>query len=158
MSRLVVVTQSPRIILPQQWMLHQLPLVRPMIPKCCVHESSTWMVAENRESLIKEADMVIACGSQGSHGPDSIDDLSDFSIDAVIAEFQSYAPSLYAFFQQFGHTHRNSSDTSLPVEEMKALMALCTLMNARSNRFKGLQLLLSMMFIARATNKQVKLF
>ena len=119
---------------------------------------SKLMVAENRESLIKEADLVIACGSQGSHGPDSIDDLSDFSIDAVIAEFQSYAPSLYAFFQQLGHTHRNSSDTSLPVEEMKALMASCTLMNARSNRFKGLQLLLSMMLIARATNKQVKLF
>ena len=116
------------------------------------------MEAEGHQSLIKEADMVIACGNQSSHGPDNIDDLSEFTIDAVISEFQSYAPSLYAFFQQLGHTSRNPSETSLPVEEMKALMALCTLMNARSNRFKGLQLLLSMMLIARATNKQVHLF
>ena len=118
---------------------------------------SKLMVAENCESLIKEADMVVACGSQSSHGPECIDDLSNFSIDAVIAEFQSYAPLFCAFFQQLGHTHCNSSNTSLPVEEMKALMALCTLMNARSNRFKGLQFL-SMMRIGRATNKQAELF
>ena len=97
--------------------------------------------------------MVIACGNQSSHGPDNIDDLSDFTIDAIIFEFQHYAPSLYAFLQQLGHTSCNPCETSLPVEEMKALMALCTLMNTRSNRFKGLQLL-----IARATNKQVYLF
>ena len=48
--------------------------------------------------------------------------------------------SLYALFQQLGHTSRNLSETSLPVEGMKALMALCTLMNARSNTFKSLQL------------------
>ena len=42
-------------------------------------------------NLVKEADMVIACGNQSSHGPDNIDELSDFSIDAVIAEVQSYA-------------------------------------------------------------------
>ena len=116
---------------------------------------SKLMEAEKHQNLVKEADMVIACGNQSSHGPDNIDKLSDFSIDAVIAEFQSYAPSLYAFFQQLGHTSHNPSEISLPVEQMKALMALCTLMNARSNRFKGLQLLLSMMLVARATNKQV---
>ena len=120
------------------------------------HLESQLMEAKNHQSLIKEADMVLACGNRSSHGPDSINDLSDFSIDAIVSEFQSYAPSLYALFQQLGHTSRNPSETSLPVEEMKALMALCTLMNARSNRFKGLQLPLSMMLIARATNKQVK--
>ena len=116
---------------------------------------SKLMEAENHQGFIKEADMVIACGSQSLHGPDNIDELSDFSIDAIISEFQRYAPSIYAFFQQVGHTNRNPNESSLPVEQMKALMALCTLMNARSNRFKGLQLLLSMMLVARATNKQV---
>ena len=57
-------------------------------------------------NLVKEADMVIACGNQSSHGLDNIDELSDFSIDAVIAEVQSYAHHS-AFFQQLGHTSRN---------------------------------------------------
>ena len=119
---------------------------------------SKLMAVEKDQQLIKEADAVIACANQCSHGPDSIDDLSAFSIDAIISEFQSYAPSLYSLFNQLGHTSRNPSKASHPVEGTKALVSLCTLMNARSNRFNGLQLLLSMMLIARATNKQVKLF
>ena len=59
---------------------------------------SKLMEAESHQSLIKEADMMIACGNRSSHGPDNIDDLSDFTTDAVISEFQSYAPSLYVFF------------------------------------------------------------
>ena len=107
--------------------------------------------------MIREADMMIACGNQSSLGPVTIDQLSNVSIDDILLEVQNHAPLLYALFQQVVHTSRNICDrqSTLPVKEMKALMSLCTLINARSNRFKGMQLLLSMMLIARATNKQV---
>ena len=39
--------------------------------------------------------------------------------------------------------------------EIKAVTSLCSLLNARSVRTKGLQLLISMMLVARATSKQV---
>ncbi len=34
-------------------------------------------------------------------------------------------------------------------------LSLCTLLNARSARAKGVQLMISLMLVARATNKQV---
>ena len=112
---------------------------------------------EKHEHIIQEADMIIACGDQSSHGPVTIDQLPDVSIDAMISEFRKFAPALYKFFQLVGDTSRNTSvdQSDLPVKETKALVSACALMNARSHRFKGVQLLLSMMSIARATNKQV---
>ena len=112
---------------------------------------------EKHEHIIKEADMMIACGGQSSQGPDTIEQLSHVSIDAMVSEFQNFAPALYEFFQKVGDISRNTKrdQSTHPVEETKSLMSLCALMNARSNRFKGMQLLLSVMSIARATNKQV---
>ena len=102
---------------------------------------------------------MISCADHSSHGPDNIGQLSHLNIDDMVSEFRKFAPSLYHFFQVVGDTTRNSgsSDTrsTFPVEETKALVSACTLMNAQSNRFKGVQLLLSMMSIARSTNKQV---
>ena len=40
-------------------------------------------------------------------------------------------------------------------QDMKALFSLSTLLNAHSQKVKGFQLFISMMLIARATNKQV---
>ena len=75
----------------------------------------------------------------------------------MISEFQKFAPALCKFFQLVGDTSRNTSvdQGDLPVEETKAHVSTCALMNARPHRFKGVQLLLSMMSNARATNKQV---
>ena len=56
---------------------------------------------EKHRNLITEANIMIAHGNQSSHGPNNINELSDFSIDAIIAEFQSYAPSLYTFSSNF---------------------------------------------------------
>ena len=39
--------------------------------------------------------------------------------------------------------------------EIKVLVSLCTLLNARSSRTIGLQLFLSLMLVARGTAKQV---
>ena len=73
-------------------------------------------------------------------------------MSAVISELQSNCPELY---KQLGSTQRNARDGARPDEELKAVMALCTLLNARSARVKGLQLMVSVMLVARATGRQV---
>ena len=58
---------------------------------------------------------------------------------------------------QLGYVHRNRDQdvTTTSVQEIKAVSSFCTLLNARSSRVKGIQLLLSMMLVARSTTKQV---
>ena len=65
---------------------------------------------------------------------------------------------LYKLVQQLGSTQRNARDGARPDEELKAVMALCTLLNARSARTKGLQLMVSLMLVARATGRQVGIY
>ena len=76
-------------------------------------------------------------------------------MSAVITELQASCPQLYQLVQQLGCTQRNARDGCLPDEELKGVMAVCTLMNARSVRVKGLQLMISLMLVARATGRQV---
>ena len=45
-------------------------------------------------------------------------------------------------------------DGCLPDEELKGVMAVCTLLNTRPARMKGLQLMISLMLVARATGRQ----
>ena len=55
-----------------------------------------------------------------------------------------------------GDVRRNADDEdSLTQNEIKALVSLCVLANARSRQTKGLQLFISLMLTARAVNKQV---
>ena len=89
-------------------------------------------------------------------GPDTPDHFQNFSIDRVIQELQEQAPDMYKFFMQLCDVQRNvSPDSSISIKEIKGVTSLCTVLNARSNRVKGLQLLISMMLIARSTSKQV---
>ena len=79
-------------------------------------------------------------------------------MSAVISELQSDCPELYKLVQQLGSTQRNARDDARPDEELKAVMALCTLLNARSARTKGLQLMVSLILVARATGRQVGIY
>ena len=89
-------------------------------------------------------------------GPDTPDHFQNFSIDGVIQELQEQAPDMYKFFMQLCDVQRNvSPDSSISIKEIKGVTSLCTVLNARSNRVKGLQLVISMMLIARSTSKQV---
>ena len=72
------------------------------------------------------------------HGPDTVERFAEFSMSAVITELQASCPPLYQLVQQLGCTPRNARDGCLPDEELKGLMAVCTLLNARSARVKGL--------------------
>ena len=76
-------------------------------------------------------------------------------MSAVITELQASCPQLYQLVQQLGCTPRNARDGRLSDEELKGVMAVCTLLNARSARLKGLQLMISLMLVARTTGRQV---
>ena len=63
---------------------------------------------------------------------------------------------LYELMQTLGDTRRNvENDGGMTVEEMKALMSCCILLNARSRNVNGIQLLLSFMLVTHGITKQV---
>lgn len=79
----------------------------------------------------------------------------EFNMDHVVAELEKQTPELYQLFEMIGDTKRNADDGELSTEGIKAICSLCSLLNARSSRAKGLQLMISLMLIARATARQV---
>lgn len=105
-------------------------------------------------SLCCQADKVISRKSTVTQGPNSIDSFQQLDFDTIVAELQSHAPDLYNLYMTLGDTTRNREDVSS--EEVKVVASMCSLLNARSARVKGLQLLVSMMLVARATNRQVQ--
>lgn len=106
-------------------------------------------------SLCHQADHFAHYKSVVTNGPNSLDAFNNFSIDSVILELQSRAPDLYQLCMTIGDTARNQVKNEVTVEQVKAVSAMCSLLNARSARVNGLQLLVTMMLIARATSRQV---
>ena len=88
-------------------------------------------------------------------GPDTVEHFEQFSMSPVISELQSSCPEVYKLVQQLGSTQRNARDGALSYEELKDVMAIWTLLSTRSARVKGLQLMVSLMVVARATGRQV---
>ena len=91
-------------------------------------------------------------------GPDTYEHFQKFSIDSVIHELREKVPDVYAFFMELGNVNRVvQKEGSTSLQECKAIVSLCSILNARCVNVKGLQLLISMMLIARSTGKQVKM-
>ena len=111
---------------------------------------------EKFEHFLEDAEKMVSLSVDGQRGPDTLPRLNHFSFDGVIKEFQMYAPKLYHLFRQIGDSeqHRSPQQSGL-TEEMKTVTSLYILLNARSQRFKRLQLLMSLMLVARGTSKQV---
>ena len=59
--------------------------------------------------------------------------------------------------QQFHNIQPYTVEDGIPGEELKGVMALCTLLNAKSVRVKGLQLMISLMLVARGAGRQVSI-
>ena len=107
--------------------------------------------------LAQQCDAMLQHGSQIIYGPDTPVNFREFSLECVMREMHKNAPDVYSLFLQLGATDRNASEEETSAEQIKAVMSLCTLLNARSQLAKGMQLLLSFMLIARATSKQVNI-
>ena len=104
----------------------------------------------------QQLDTLLQHGTQILCGPNTPNHFTEFSLKTVTEEIQSSAPAVYQLFVQLGNTDRNTTACEVPAEQKKALMSMCTLLNARSQKANGLQLLISFMLIARATSKQVR--
>lgn len=113
--------------------------------------------ADYQHKLCSEVDGTVSAQNILLHGPDTVAHFHDFSMSSVVAELQASCPHIYSLMQRLGSTQRyvHVSDDALPDEELKGVMAICTLLNARSARIKGMQLMISLMLVARASGKQV---
>ena len=89
------------------------------------------------------------------HGPDTVDHFNSFSIDYVISELHTHAPDVFRLFNMIGNVdHREDADNT-KIAQLRSVSSLLNLLKCRSVKVLGVQLLLTFMLIARATNKQV---
>ena len=104
---------------------------------------STTQELEQSQHLLREADNMIGI-SKCTYGPDTISRISQFNLESVVADFSAYSPELYRFFATIGSSsqHLSTDNLALRVEDTKVITSLCIILNARSNRFRGLQLLI----------------
>ena len=126
-----------------------------MLKKRVPAGSEVQSAAQYQQLLCSEVDSAVCSRQMLLHGPDTVERFAEFSMSAVITELQASCPQLYRLVQQLGCSQRNARGGRLPDEELKGVMAVCTLLNARSARVKGLQLMISLMLVARATGRQV---
>lgn len=89
-------------------------------------------------------------------GPDTYEHFEGFSVDGI-HELREQVPDIFAFFMQLADVERHVKlhPDVTSVQERKAIIALCTILNARCGEVKGLQPLISMMLIARSTGRQM---
>lgn len=110
----------------------------------------------SHHQLQQEVAFLVQSQGQVIHGPDTPEHFRSFSLEQVCNEVQCGAPMLYELMQTLGDTRRNvEDDGGMTVEEMKALMSCCILLNARSRNVNVIQLLLSFMLVTRGITKQV---
>ena len=91
------------------------------------------------------------------HGPNSIDNFENFSLDTVLQEVREHAPDVFSLFSALARLDRHDEDhNTAHLSQLRVVMALCTLLKGRSTKVLGIQLLISFMLVTRATSKQVR--
>ena len=129
-----------------------------MIGKVCTLEARLLELEKSSPSIYgHEADEVLQKGSFVIRGPDNVDNFTNFSLDAIISEFQQYAPDLFSLFMELGETSPEMG-AQRGSKEIRATSALCSLLGARSSRAKGMKLFIGLMLIARSTSPLVKVY
>ena len=89
------------------------------------------------------------------HGPDTIEHLKSLSLGAISAKFSANAPDVVELIHQLGNCSRHEGDEDDEHSHAATIIALSTLLKCCSVKVLGLQLFLSIMLIARATNKRL---
>ena len=97
------------------------------------------------------------------HGPNTITHFNEFSLDAIASEIKQNAPALFQLFQSLSHNITTDSSESgsqgagmSSNDDTKAVTALCVILKRRSVKVLGLQLLIGMMLVGRATSRRVR--
>lgn len=89
------------------------------------------------------------------HGPDTLDHMEKFSLDAIITEIRAHAPDVFRLINVIGGSDRLADSDITQVTQLRSVSSLLTLLKCRSVKVLGVQLLLTFMLIARATSRQV---
>ena len=107
--------------------------------------------------LADEVTAVIQHATYINHGADTPEHFEQYWFDQVMEDLKLYAPNLFQLVLKIGDTGRNVCPDEMYVsnEELKAATSVCTLLNARSVKSNGMQLMTNLMMIARATSRQV---
>ena len=87
--------------------------------------------------------------------PDTIEHLKSFSLDTISAEFSANTPDVVELIGNCSRHEGNEDDEHSDADTLKSITALSTLLKCCSVKVLGLQLFLSIMLIAWATNKRV---
>ena len=106
--------------------------------------------------LTSQIDSITLAQYSAYHGPNTIAHFNDFSIDHLIKEFKEHAPDVWQLVNLLGDTERFSeNDDLLSVAQQRTTSIMCSLLKCRSQKTVGLQLLISLMLIARSTSRRV---
>ena len=98
--------------------------------------------------LSSEVDGLVNPKNTAYHGPDTITHFKDFNIDRILAEFSEQAPNLFTLLLSLGQSPREDDDE----HGVRVAMSVSILLKCRSVRVLGVQLLITLMLLARATS------
>lgn len=89
------------------------------------------------------------------HGPNTINNFEEFSVDVIFEELRRYAPDVYKLFCTIGQTSRHNEENELSrLSQLRVMTSMTTLL--KSIQVLGAQLLIAFMLIACSTSKQVR--
>ena len=99
---------------------------------------------------------ILDASHQVYHGPNTVENFHNFSIESIISELRNHAPDVFQLLQLLGKISDQESEGHT-VHDLRPLTAMIVLLKNRAVRLLGVQLLLTFTLIARATNKQVNM-
>ena len=118
----------------------------------CVHITSPSVITTQADTLLHNNIAVY-------HGPNTILHFKEFSLDTITAEIKQNAPALFKLFQALCHNvtaDEFTLDEDPSRDDIKAITSLSVALKSRSTKVLGLQLLIGMMLVGRATNRRVR--
>ena len=77
-------------------------------------------------------------------------------MDCLRSECQEQAPEVFHLLKLLGDVSRHESEADIHQAEARIVMALSSLLKCRSTKVQGVQLLNTLMLVARSTSRQVK--
>ena len=107
-------------------------------------------------SLTTQADLLLHDDLSVYHGPNKICHFEEFSLESVRSDLKHNAPSLYQLFTSLSRSTAVGDQHNSEDDDMKAITSLSVLLKSRSVKVLGLQLLIGMMLVGRATSRRVR--
>ena len=102
----------------------------------------------------QELDALYQAGGPFTDGPSTHKLLHDFSISMLSDQLSKHSPHLHAIISTLNCPHDDSAQAHA-IHNIRGITALSIIARRRSNKMKGLQLLVSLMLTARAVSRQV---